>query len=208
MKGCPPGFLVLHYCLKFAQAHIHWVANAIQPSHPLLPLSPPVFNLSPTSGSLPSEQALRIRCLPWHLLQWQMLAAKIPSVLQLAVCPLTRWGTWSFWRNGPQEAQSSWTIAHLTPPSIGFSRQEYWSGLPFPSQGDLPDPGIKLGSLALQTDPFIIWATREPTRKPSYGKQRTCSTIDSQRLSVTAPVLMGEQSYPNWCWNTFRIFLD
>ena len=35
---------------------------------------------------------------------------------------------------------------------MGFSRQEYWSGLPFPSPGDLPDPGIKLGSPALQAD--------------------------------------------------------
>ena len=36
-----------------------------------------------------------------------------------------------------------WTIAHQAPLSIGFSRQEYWSGWPFPSPGDLPDPGIK-----------------------------------------------------------------
>jgi len=36
--------------------------------------------------------------------------------------------------------------------SMGFSRQEYWSGLPFPSPGDLPNPGIKLRSLALQAD--------------------------------------------------------
>ena len=36
-----------------------------------------------------------------------------------------------------------WTIAYLSPPSIGFSRQECWSGLPFPSPGDLPDPGIE-----------------------------------------------------------------
>ena len=35
-----------------------------------------------------------------------------------------------------------WTVAHQAPPSMGFSRQEYWSGLPFPSSGDLPDPGI------------------------------------------------------------------
>ena len=38
------------------------------------------------------------------------------------------------------------------PPSMGFSRQEYWSGLPFPSPGDLPDPGIELWSPALQAD--------------------------------------------------------
>ena len=36
-----------------------------------------------------------------------------------------------------------WTIAHQAPLSIGFSRQEYWSGLPFPTPGYLPDPGIK-----------------------------------------------------------------
>ena len=39
-------------------------------------------------------------------------------------------------------------VAHQVPPSMGFSRQEYWSGLPFPSPGDLPNPGIKTESLA------------------------------------------------------------
>ena len=42
-----------------------------------------------------------------------------------------------------------WTVAYQGPPSMGFSRQEYWSGLPFPSPGDLPDPGIQPGSPAL-----------------------------------------------------------
>ena len=41
-----------------------------------------------------------------------------------------------------------WTVASQTPPSMGFSRQEYWSGLPFPSPGDLPNPGIETGSPA------------------------------------------------------------
>ena len=45
-----------------------------------------------------------------------------------------------------------WTIAHQAPLSMGFSRQEYWSGLPFPSPGDLPNPGIEPGSPALQAD--------------------------------------------------------
>ena len=45
-----------------------------------------------------------------------------------------------------------WTIAYQAPLSMGFSRQEYWSGLPFPSPGDLPDPGIKPRSPALQAD--------------------------------------------------------
>ena len=41
-----------------------------------------------------------------------------------------------------------WTVAYQSPPSMGFSRQEYWSGLPFPSP-DLPEPGIESGSPAL-----------------------------------------------------------
>ena len=45
-------------------------------------------------------------------------------------------------------------IADQAPLSMGFSRQEYWSGMPFPSPGDLPGPGIEPGSPALQTDAF------------------------------------------------------
>ena len=45
-----------------------------------------------------------------------------------------------------------WTVAHQAPPSMEFSRQEYWSGLPFPYPGDLPDPGIEPWSPALQVD--------------------------------------------------------
>ena len=45
-----------------------------------------------------------------------------------------------------------WTVTYQAPQSMGFSRQENWSGLPFPSPGDLPNPGIEPGSPALQTD--------------------------------------------------------
>ena len=45
-----------------------------------------------------------------------------------------------------------WTVAYQAPPSIKFSRQEFWSGLPFPFPGDLPDPGLEPGSPALQAD--------------------------------------------------------
>ena len=55
-----------------------------------------------------------------------------------------------------------WTVAHQAPPSMGFSRQEYWSGLPFPSPGDLPNPGIEPRSLTLQVDAL----TSEPPGKP------------------------------------------
>ena len=45
-----------------------------------------------------------------------------------------------------------WTVACQAPPFMGFSRQEYWSGLSFPSPGDLPDPGIETGASALEAD--------------------------------------------------------
>ena len=56
---------------------------------------------------------------------------------------------------------SPWTVAYQAPPSMGFSRQEYWSGLPFPSPGDLPDPGIEPGSPTLQAGTL----TSEPPGK-------------------------------------------
>ena len=55
-----------------------------------------------------------------------------------------------------------WTVAYQAPLSMGFSRQEYWSGLPFPSPGDLPDPGIKPRLPALEADAL----TSEPPGKP------------------------------------------
>ena len=48
-----------------------------------------------------------------------------------------------------------WTVTYQAPQSMGFSRQEYGSGLPFPSPGDLPNPGIEPGSPALQTDALL-----------------------------------------------------
>ena len=82
-----------------------------------------------------------------------------------------------------------WTVPCQAPLSMGFSRQEYWSGLPFPSPGDLPDPGIKPRSPTLQADAltylglphyrqfFTIWDTREAHEVPKetqrwQGKQK------------------------------------
>ena len=55
-----------------------------------------------------------------------------------------------------------WTVAQQAPLSMGFSRQEYWSGFPFPFPGDLPDPGIEPRSPALRADAL----TSEPPGKP------------------------------------------
>ena len=54
-----------------------------------------------------------------------------------------------------------WTVAYHAPSSMGFSRQEYWSGLPFPSPGDLPNPGIEPESPTLEADAL----TSEPPGK-------------------------------------------
>ena len=59
------------------------------------------------------------------------------------------------------------TIAYQTPLSMGFSRQEYWSGLPCPSPGDLPDPGIEPRSPALQADTL---PSEPPGQCPSQHK--------------------------------------
>ena len=50
---------------------------------------------------------------------------------------------------------TQWTIAHQAPPFMGFCRHEYWNGLPFPSPGDLPNPGIEPRSSALQADSLL-----------------------------------------------------
>ena len=55
-----------------------------------------------------------------------------------------------------------WTVARQAPLSTGFPRQEYWSKWPFLSPGDLPDPGIKPGSPALQADTLLC----EPQERP------------------------------------------
>src|SRR5574337_976659 len=60
-----------------------------------------------------------------------------------------------------------WTVAYQDPPSMGFSRQEYWNGLPFPSPGDLPNPGIEPRSPALRADAL----PSEPPGKPSCSKK-------------------------------------
>ena len=71
--------------------------------------------------------------LPMNIQDWFPLGFKINHKVKLLS---------SFWL-----LAIPWTVACQAPPSMGFSRQEYWSGLPFPSPGDLPNPGIEPGLL-------------------------------------------------------------
>ena len=65
-----------------------------------------------------------------------------------------------------------WTVAHQAPVSMGFSRQEYWSGLTFPSPGDLPSTGMEPASSALISNLY----SAEPPGKPIPGIY-TCSFV-------------------------------
>ena len=62
-----------------------------------------------------------------------------------------------------------WTVAYQAPLSMGFSRQEYWSGLPFPSPGHLPNPGIKPGSPTLEADALTSEPPGKPKQMLSFG---------------------------------------
>ena len=89
-----------------------------------------------------------------------------------------------------------WTAADQASLSIGFSRQEYWSGLPFPSPGDLPDPGIEPRSPTLQADTL----PSKPPGKPKGVKGKTafhgmdlihvklCSVIKKRQTMVDTQV--------------------
>ena len=72
--------------------------------------------------------------------------------------------------NRVQFFATPWTVAHQAPPPMEFSRQEYWSGLPFPSPRDLPDPEIEPRSPALQADTL----TSEPPGKGRLTSGRDC----------------------------------
>ena len=68
-----------------------------------------------------------------------------------------------------------WAVAYQAPPSMGFSRQEYWSGLPFPSPRDLPDPGVEPGSPALQADTL--------TSEPPHRNIEILLSVDKSQLN-------------------------
>ena len=69
----------------------------------------------------------------------------------------------------------NWNVARQAPLSLGFSRQEYWSGLPFPSPGSLPDPGHRPGSPALQADSLPI----DLQGKPYFISSCCCCWVTS-----------------------------
>ena len=78
------------------------------------------------------------------------------------------------------------TVACQAPPSTGFSRQEYWSGLPFPSLGDLLDSGIKPGSPTLQADSLLSEPTILKIHWQKYERTYICTRLCKAALFITA----------------------
>ena len=78
-----------------------------------------------------------------------------------------------------------WTVAQNAPLSIRFPEQKYWRGLPFPSPGDLPDPGIKPRSPALQVDSLLL-------SYPGSNSLISCSLFSKQK--TTTPIIFNSLS--------------
>ena len=183
MDCSTPGLPVHHQLPEFTQTHVHWVGDAIQPSHPLSPPSPPAFNLSQHQGLFKwvssSHQVARVlefqlqhQSFQWIFrtdflrMDWLDLLAvhgTLKSLLQhfksisslalsflfdlavsfseVCLIEVSAYVLSHFSRVGL--FVTLWTIAHQAPLSMGFSRQEYWRGLPCPPPRDLSDPRIK-----------------------------------------------------------------
>ena len=96
-----------------------------------------------------------------------------------------------------------WTVAYQAPPSMGFSRQECWSRLPFPSPGDIPDPGIEPKSPALWADALPSEPPRKPTQFPdsAVGIESTCNAGDSgSNLGSGRSTAEGIDCPLQYCW--------
>ena len=83
-----------------------------------------------------------------------------------------------------------WTVAYQAPPSMGFSRQEYWSGLPFPSPRDLPNPGIEPRSPEFQADDL----TSEPPGKPQYNTYSNAQILYEMSSSINRDICLSSSN--------------
>ena len=157
MNCSTPGLSVHHQLPEFTQAHVHWVGDAIQPFHPLSSPSPPASNPSQHQSLFQWVNSLHEVAKVWSFSFSIIPSKEIPGLISfrmdwldvcyrvkesgyhhsLRVCAVLS-HVWLF--------VTLWTVAHQTPLSIGFSRQEYWNVLPFSPSGDLPDLGIEPGS--------------------------------------------------------------
>ena len=88
-----------------------------------------------------------------------------------------------------------WTVACQVPLSMGFSRQEYWNGLPFICPGDLPNPEIELGSPALQADSLLIKSPGKPIALLMYFILPLCMALGSSSLDCPFCFFLTTHNY-------------
>ena len=142
LSQCPPGVLQLKNCNSI-------IVILVQSSCPSC-----LHHQSSTrvSGHHGSPDALYFIS---HFWQWAVASYVFLLKVMIVLCVLSRCNRlWLF--------ESLWTVAHQAPPFVGFSRQEYWSRLPFPPPGDLLDPGIELLYPALASGFFITESPEKP----------------------------------------------
>ena len=190
MNCSTPGLPVHHQLLDFTQTHVHRVSNAIQPSHPLHPLlllpsifpSIRVFSKSwplliqacmlmancPQTGSkslIIHEQNL---AFPWNRnsIIW-VISISYENYTSITQAPyflfIQKLKKYLMCMHSVEsDSAILWTADHQAPLFMGFPRQEYWSGLLFPSPGDVLNPGIDSVSSALQADSLSLSHLRNP----------------------------------------------
>ena len=97
-----------------------------------------------------------------------------------------------------------WTVAYQALRSMGFSRQEYWSGLPFPSPGDLPNPGIEPVSPALQTDALPSELLGKPLVKRGWGHLSTGTAPGINSIIV----ILQAETETTWEFEHLKPYID
>ena len=100
---------------------------------------------------------------------------------------------------------TTWTVAHQAPPSMEFSRQEYWSGLLFPPPGDLPNPGINLHLLHWQMDSFPLrhlGSSAAAAAKSFQSCLTLCDPIDSSPPGFPVPGILQARTM-EWVASSF-----
>ena len=108
----------------------------------------------------------------------------------------SRWWAWVL--SHVQFFETPWTVAHQTPLSMGFSRQEYWSGLPFLSPGELPNPGIEPRSPALQAETL----TSQPPGWVQISALKSYRWAEQKEAWTTRKIIMDlSQTCPYSLWS-------
>ena len=135
---------------------------------------PPTSSPPPLCGCCPSKGAPLPFSLPVSILHMLPCAALHVNVLRVRLF------------------STPWTVACQPPLSMGFSRQEYWSELPLPTQGDLPDPGIKPSSLASPTLAGGFFTASSPGKSP-YALSTASLKSPQMTRSAAAPTPATDQ---------------